>query len=140
MPDYGGMHYPTVSPYLYYEDLAAALEFLAAAFGFKERIRDTRPDGTLGHCEMEYGDSVLMFGSPPGYRNPAHAGHVSVGIYVHVEDVDAHYARAVAAGAQAQSEPTDQPYGVRSYGALDPEGHQWWFARSLEEPAAGFSR
>src|SRR5215468_3077289 len=109
MPDYGGMHYPTVSPYLFYEDLPAALEFLAEAFGFTERMRDTRPDGTVGHCEMACGDSVLMFGSPPGFENPAHTGHVSVGIYVHVDDVDAHYTRAVAGGAQAQSEPVDQP-------------------------------
>src|SRR5215831_19754561 len=102
MPDYDGRRYPTVSAYLFYEDLPAALDFLAEAFGFEERMRDTRPDGTLGHCEMQCGDSVLMFGSPPGYENPAHSGHVSVGIYVHVDDVDAHYQRAVAAGAQVQ--------------------------------------
>jgi len=132
MPDYGGMHYPTVSPYLFYEDLPTALEFLGSAFGFEERMRDTQPDGTLGHCEMQCGDSVFMFGSPPGCRNPAHTGHVTVGIYVHVDDVDAHYARAVAAGARAQREPEDQPYGVRSYGALDPEGHQWWFSQVIE--------
>jgi uncharacterized glyoxalase superfamily protein PhnB len=129
MPDYGGMHYPTVSPYLFYEDLQAALDFLAAAFGFVVRMRQTQPDGTLGHCEMTCGDSVVMFGSPPGFKNPAHSGHVSVGIYVHVDDVDAHYERAVEAGAEAQESPTDQPYGVRSYGALDLEGHQWWFAQ-----------
>jgi uncharacterized glyoxalase superfamily protein PhnB len=131
MTEYDGRHYPTISPYVLYEDLGAALDFLAAAFGLVERMRDIHPDGTLGHCEMACGDSVLMFGSPPGYENPAHTGHVSVGIYVHVDDVDAHYARATAAGAAAQSEPIDQPYGVRSYGVLDPEGHQWWFAQPL---------
>jgi uncharacterized glyoxalase superfamily protein PhnB len=132
MPDYDGRHYPTVSPYIYYEDLPAALDFLEAAFGCLERMRDVQPDGTLGHCELECGDSVLMFGSPPGFKNPAHTGQVTVGIYVHVDDVDAHYARAAAAGAQTQGEPVDQPYGVRSYGALDPEGHQWWFAQPLK--------
>ena len=132
MTEYGGRQYPTVSPYLFYEDLPAALDFLTKAFGFVERLRDTRPDGTIGHCEMTCGESVLMFGSPPGFENPAHTGQVSVGIYVHVDDVDTHFARAVAAGAQPQDEPTDQPYGVRSYGALDPEGHQWWFAQVLE--------
>jgi uncharacterized glyoxalase superfamily protein PhnB len=131
MTEYGGMHYPTVSPYMYYEDLAAALDWLAKAFGFTERMRDTQADGSVGHCEMAYGDSVIMFGSPPGFRSPAHGGSVSVGVHVHVDDVDGHYAQAVAAGAQAQREPTDMPYGVRSYGALDFEGHQWWFAQVL---------
>jgi uncharacterized glyoxalase superfamily protein PhnB len=56
---------------------------------------------------------------------------VSVGMYVYVDDVDAHYARAQAADADVEGEPIDQPYGVRSYGVLDPEGHQWWFVKPL---------
>ncbi|MEX1009225.1 MAG: VOC family protein [Acidimicrobiia bacterium] len=52
-------------------------------------------------------------------------------MYVSVDDVDTHYARATAAGADVEGEPVDQPYGVRSYGALDPEGHQWWFVKPL---------
>ena len=131
MTEYGGQQYPTLSPYVLYEDLPAALDFLVAAFGFTVRMRNENPDGTLSHCEMTVGDSVLMLGAPPNFQNPAHTGTVSVGMHVHVDDVDAHYARAIAAGAQPDREPTDMPYGVRSYGATDPEGHQWWFAQPI---------
>src|SRR5207302_9578014 len=82
---YDGRPYPTISAYLYYEDLAAALDWLADAFGLRERMRDAQPDGSLGHCEMEYGDSVVMFGSPPGFRSPAKTGVVPFGMYVHVD-------------------------------------------------------
>src|SRR5437867_2168949 len=125
------MSYPTLSPYLYYEDTAAAMEFLERAFGFRERMRTTNDDGTLSHCEMQFGDAVVMMGTPPGHKSPAHLGQVTVGMYVLVDDVDAHYRRAVDAGAQVEAAPVDQAYGVRSYGALDPEGHQWWFAQPL---------
>ena len=129
--EYGGFSYPTLSPYAFYEDLPAALDFLAAAFGFTERMRNVNPDGSLSHCEMQAGDSVLMLGTPPDYTNPAHGGNVTVGLHVHVDDVDAHYARAVAAGAKTDREPANMPYGVRSYAATDPEGHQWYFAQPL---------
>jgi uncharacterized glyoxalase superfamily protein PhnB len=56
---------------------------------------------------------------------------VTVGIHVHVHDVDQHYAQAIAAGAKADSPPVDQPYGVRSYAATDLDGHQWFFAQPL---------
>ena len=78
MTDYGGFTYPTLSPYVFYEDLPAALDFLAAAFGFTERMRNVNPDGSLSHCEIAVGDSVLMLGTPPDYENPARSGHVSV--------------------------------------------------------------
>jgi PhnB protein len=131
MTEYGGFTYPSVSPYIFYEDVGAALDFLAEAFGFTVRMRNENPDGSLSHCEMAFGDSVVMLGSPPNFRGPGRLGSVTVGIHVHVDDVDAHYARAVAAGAKAEREPVDMPYGVRSYAATDPEGHQWYFAQPL---------
>lgn len=131
MTDYDGRHYPALSPYLYYENLGAALDWLVAVFGFTERMRDARPDGSLGHCEIEHDGAVVMLGSPPGFESPAHTGRAPFGIYVHVDDVDAHFAHAKAGGAQTQDTPTDQPYSVRSYGALDLEGNQWWFAQPL---------
>jgi uncharacterized glyoxalase superfamily protein PhnB len=131
MAEYGNRRYPTLCPYLFYEDLPTALDWLGKAFGFTERMRDVRPDGSLGHCEMEFGEAVIMLGSPPNHKNPAHAGNVTVGLYLHVDDVDAHYARAKGAGADIQGAPEDQPYGVRSYGVLDPEGHQWWFSQPI---------
>ena len=124
--------YPRLSPYLYYRDTAAALGWLVEAFGFHERFRSVDGDGTLRHAELEFGDAVIMLGSPPDYRNPKELGQVTVGLYVHVDDVDAHFERAKAAGAEIDGRPEDKPYGDRLYGALDPEGHQWWFAQSLE--------
>ena len=132
MPTYAGNDYPTVCPYLYYEDGAAAADWLVAAFGFTERMRSLAPDGSLGHCELTLGTAVVMLGTPPGYRSPLTRGDTpSFGMYVHVDDVEAHFEQAKAAGAVIEAAPADQTYGVRSYGAVDPEGNQWWFATPL---------
>jgi uncharacterized glyoxalase superfamily protein PhnB len=120
-----------VSPYLYYVDGIAAMEFLANAFGFREHTRMVEDDGTLRHGEMRLGDAAVMLGCPPGIRTPKEIGQVTVGVYIRVPDVDAHYARAVAAGAEVDGPPQDQPYRERLYAAVDPEGHQWWFATPL---------
>lgn len=131
MAHYEGRDYPTVCPYVFYRDGIAALEYLTHVLGFTERMRTTTPDGGVGHAEVELGGSVVMVASPPEFVTPKELGTVTVGLYVHVEDVDAHYRRAVDAGAAPEDEPTDQPYGVRSYGLKDPEGHQWWFSQPL---------
>ena len=86
--------YPPLCPYIYYEDTAAMIDWLTNAFGFRERFKEVRQDGSLGHVEMELGDAVIMMGDPPGYKNPKHLGQVSVGMYVFVDDVDAHYAHS----------------------------------------------
>jgi uncharacterized glyoxalase superfamily protein PhnB len=130
MTTYGGFTYPTICPYLLYEDTAAAMQFLEKAFGFRERMVTKNDDGTLSHCEMELGDAVVMMGTPPGVKSPKRLGVVNAGLFVHVDDVDALYEQAKAAGAEVE-ELADQPYGVRSFGAKDPEGHQWWFAKPL---------
>jgi uncharacterized glyoxalase superfamily protein PhnB len=119
--------YPQLCPYLYYENGAEAMDWLAKAFGFRERMRVAEDDGTIRHAEMELGDAVIMLGTPPGHKSPAHLGQVTVGMYVRVDDVDAHYQHAKAAGAEVENEPTNQDYGDRSYGVRDLEGHQWWF-------------
>ncbi len=126
------MNYPPLIPYVFYEDGAATVDFLQQAFGFRERMRETNDDGSLGHCELELGDAVIFVsGLPAGHRNPAHLGNVTGGIYLSVPDVDKHFERAEAAGATIQGKPEDQPYGARNYGALDPEGHQWWFSTPI---------
>ena len=89
--------YPPLCPYIYYEDTAGMIDWLTNAFGFRERFKEVRQDGSLGHVEMELGDAVIMMGDPPGFKNPKHLGQVTVGMYVMVDDVDAHYARAKAA-------------------------------------------
>jgi uncharacterized glyoxalase superfamily protein PhnB len=121
----------SITPYLFYDDGIAAMEFLERAFGFRERARTVDTDGGLRHGEMLLGDALIMLGCPPDHRTPKELGTITIGLYVSVPDVDAHYERAVAAGADVDGPPVDQPYGARSYGATDPEGHQWWFSTPI---------
>ena len=127
---------PRISPYLLYEDVGAALEWLAKAFGFVERMRMAMPDGSIGHAEMTLDDGLVMMGCPgPEYKNPKHVGALTHNLYIYVDDVDAHFERAKAAGAEIVDEPKDQFYGDRRYGALDPEGHMWFFATHVRDVA-----
>lgn len=128
-------HYPTVTPYLLYEHVGAALAWLEQAFGFRERLRMADDDGTVNHAEMDVGaDGVIMLGAPgSGYRNPQRLEGVTVLLHVYVDDIDAHFARAQAAGARILSEPVDKEYGDRRYDAVDLEGHGWSFAQPLRD-------
>jgi PhnB protein len=126
----------TITPYLLYEDVDAALEFLARSFGFEEVLRYTGDEGYVNHAEMRLGDGAIMLGDPgESYRNPRKLGHETVGIHVYVEDVDATYERAKAAGAEITEGPNDQEYGDRRFIAKDPEGHHWFFAQRVREVA-----
>jgi PhnB protein len=120
-----------IAPYLLYEDGAAAIEFLTKAFGFEEVMRMDE-DGVVNHAELRLGDDSIMLGDPGNdYRNPKNADHYTALVHVYVDDVDAHFERAKAAGAEVVMEPTDQEYGDRRYDAKDPEGHLWSFAMTL---------
>ena len=136
-----------VIPMLSYEDCSAAADWLARAFGFREHERYADDDGRVTHVTLLYGDDgVLMIGWPgPDYESPRHhaetceAAHrwlevpyVVDGVYVQVDDVDAHCERARQAGARILSEPEDVEYGDRRYRAEDPEGHRWMFAQPIE--------
>jgi uncharacterized glyoxalase superfamily protein PhnB len=121
--------YSRITPYLNYEDTGAMMEWLERAFAMTERHSVRGPDGAVTHAEMELEGGVVMMGSPGGdFRNPASLGQVTGSLYVYIDDVDAHCARAREAGAQILEEPADQPYGDRRYGVRDPEGHHWYFA------------
>jgi PhnB protein len=127
--------YPRISPYLNYENTGAMMEWLSRAFGLVERHALRQPDGSVSHAEMALEDAVVMMGSPGGgYRNPKHLGQSTQSLYVYIDDVDGHCARARAAGAEIVEEPADQPYGDRRYGAADPEGHRWYFACRISGP------
>jgi uncharacterized glyoxalase superfamily protein PhnB len=127
----------TVTPYLLYEDVATALDWLSRAFGFEEQLRFTGEEGYVNHAEMKLGDGTIYLGDPGDhYRNPKRLGQETVGLYVLVDDVDAHYSRAKAAGAEINAEPEDQEYGDRRYTATDPEGHVWFFAQQIRDVAA----
>src|SRR5437868_15346597 len=127
-----------VIPLLVYGDIPAAHDFLVRAFGFESGGVERDGEGQAVHAEVRAGDTAIWLhrvtdehelGSP---RTPTVAG---AGLVVHVDDVDAHYRRARAAGAQIDSEPRDQPYGQRDYGVRDPEGHRWWFTTPLRASA-----
>jgi PhnB protein len=125
-----------VTPYLLYKRADEALDFLSAAFGFEEVLRYTSTEGYVNHAEMKIRGASIFLGSPgEQYPNPKELGQETVGIYVLVEDVDAHYERAKAAGAEIFEEPADQDYGHRRYTAIDPEGHHWYFAQVVQQKA-----
>ena len=131
---------PRVTPYLAYRDAEQALRFLCEAFGFEERSRHPMPDGRIGHAELAYaGRSAVWLASvypELGFRSPRELEGVHSQVHCYVDDVDAHYERAVAAGATVIGAPEDQPHGDRSYRAVDPEGHRWIFATRLAAASA----
>ncbi len=134
MPENPPENMPRISPYLYYEDVAAALGWLTRAFGLRERMRMPGPDGKIGHAEMELADGVVMMGCPGSdYRNPKRIGQITQSLYVYVDEVDKHFQHARDAGANIIQPPTDQSYGARNYAADDLEGHRWYFAQHIRD-------
>lgn len=118
----------TAYPALFYRDAAAAIDFLERAFGFETVLRVTGPDGAVGHAELRGGDALVMVGTEQpdrGWLSPAGRDGVTALVYLVCDDVDAHCARARAAGAEITIEPRDTDYGSRDYLALDPEGNTW---------------
>jgi uncharacterized glyoxalase superfamily protein PhnB len=125
-----------ITPYLLYEDVGRALEFLTKAFGFRKYGATVKgPGGRITHAAMKLGPDLVMMGYPGrNYRNPKHVGHATLNLYVNVKSVDSHFARAKRAGAEILEEPVDTEYGHRRYGAADPEGHAWYFAQEIRKP------
>jgi uncharacterized glyoxalase superfamily protein PhnB len=130
-----------IVPFLGYEDAAAAIDWLWRAFGFVEdRSARYEEKGTITHAELELGGARIYLSTPAGYASPRTLRDDSAlarraydnpwvidGHFVEVEDVDAHHARAVEAGATILREPEEPGTGVRVYTAEDPEGHRWMF-------------
>ena len=123
----------SIIPYLYYQNVAGALKFLAKAFGFRKYgVQMRRPDGKINHAAMKLGNDLIMMGYPgPKYKNPKRLGKTTQSLYINVDDVERHFQRAKRAGATILEEPKDTFYGHRRYGAEDPEGHQWYFAEDI---------
>ena len=123
----------TVWPYLLYEDGEAAIEFAARAFGFREVDRTIGGAGGL-HAELEVaqGGGRIYLGQPPaGFRNPREVG-ATTHVFVLVDDVDARYEKAAAAGAEIIEELADiSGIGHRRFGCTDPQGHEWYFAQEI---------
>jgi uncharacterized glyoxalase superfamily protein PhnB len=121
-----------IFPEIVYDDASAALEWLARAFGFVAGEVIEGADGTIAHAEMHYGAGTIMPKSAVAdgafsLTSPRTLQGLSQCLYVTVEDTDAHYDRAKAAGARIVMEPFDTEYGARNYSAYDLEGHLWSF-------------
>jgi uncharacterized glyoxalase superfamily protein PhnB len=116
-----------IFPCLAYRDAAAALDFLRRAFGLEEVEVDRAADGTIGHAVVGAGGDAIMLGQ----RAAKDVHRADPGIYIHVSELDAHLARAVAAGARIVRPLYDTPYGSREYSAEDPEGNCWHFGTYL---------
>jgi PhnB protein len=120
--------YRTVTPYLVVEGAGNVLEFMKQAFGAEEKFRMETPSGSIGHAEAKIGDSIVMMGD----ADSEHAAMPAM-IHLYVEDCDATYERALAAGATSEREPADQFYGDRSAGVRDQAGNLWWIATHVED-------
>ena len=132
-----------IAPAVFYDDAAAAIDWLARAFGFtvQEKVEDDR--GRIVHSQLVLGGGLVMVGqtglSPdrPYLRSPRALGGANTqALAVFVDDADAHCERARAAGAAITTEPATQDYGAdywadRTYQARDLEGHHWWFMQRL---------
>ena len=124
----------TVVPAMRYRDANAAIEWLCKAFGFERHLVVPGENGTVAHAQLTFGNGMIMLGSAredefgQWVKPPRETGGIGTqSAYVIVEDADAHYARAKAAGAEIVMEVEDQDYGGRLYSCLDPEGHLWSF-------------
>lgn len=134
IPD--GFH--SVTPHLLLNGCADAIEFYKQAFGAEEVMRMPGPGGMLMHAEIRIGDSIIMLGDempgPDGCaKSPTSIGGTAVVLSLYVEDVDASFQRAVAAGAEVAMPPTDMFWGDRYSSVKDKWGHQWSIATHTKD-------
>lgn len=123
-----------VIPTLNYRDAPAAIEWLCRAFGFEKQAVYMDGDVVL-HAQLTFGSGMIMLGSSGKDGDWAKymtspdetGGRATHGVCVIVDDADAHYARATAAGAKIEIDIADQHYGGRGYACRDLEGYVWWF-------------
>jgi PhnB protein len=128
--------YHSVTPYLIVSGAAQALDFYKRAFNAEERGRMPGPEGKIMHAEIQIGDSIVMLADEfpeMGARSPQSIGGTPVGLCIYLENVDARFQQAVAAGAKVERPIQDQFYGDRSGTVIDPYGHKWTLATHIED-------
>jgi uncharacterized glyoxalase superfamily protein PhnB len=129
----------TIFPGMRYVDAASAIDWLEKAFGLKRQAVYAAADGTIAHAQLIFNGGMIMLGSYRDdefrYKHPREVGGVTQAPYSYVADIDAHFARAKAAGAEIVLGLKDTDYGSREYSARDPEGHLWHFGTYLPDMA-----
>lgn len=110
---------PNIFPIVHYNDEAAAITWLCDVFGFEDLMTVRDEQGAIVHCELKLGPGVVM----PSGSNPRWGPYV----YLPDAELDAHYQRTKAAGAEITRPLTKQDYGGSSYSVKDPEGYEWSF-------------
>ncbi|MFP5228651.1 MAG: VOC family protein [Acidobacteriota bacterium] len=131
--------YHSIQPYLYIRGAAKAIEFYKNALGATEVMRMPGPGGLLQHAEIRIGNSIVMLADEypeKGVYSPSHYGGATSSLMLYVENCDAVYRQALAAGAKSVREPADQFYGDRMAGVEDPFGFQWWIATHVKDVSA----
>jgi uncharacterized glyoxalase superfamily protein PhnB len=117
---------PNIFPALKYQNAKSAIDFLNKAFGFTTAMSHPGDGDAIAHAELKLGAGTIMLGSDT--KNPDNAWDaVRIGIYVQVDDIDAHYARAQAAGAKIVRPLAGTDYGAREYSVYDSEDNLWSF-------------
>ncbi len=139
--------WPRISSAIYYDDPAAAIDWLCRAFGFEVQLKVEGEGGSIEHSELVFGEGLVMVGGPkdgkyPNRKPPSRAaGANTQNLMVYVDDVEAHCKRAREAGATIVSEPETHDYGGdywadRGYECRDVGGHHWWFVQRLRTGGA----
>jgi uncharacterized glyoxalase superfamily protein PhnB len=122
-----------IFPALRYRDAVKAIDWLVEAFGFEKHTVHLTDEGTVTHAELRYGKGFIMINSAARLPEvPADFKETACSLYLAVSDVDAHHARAEAAGAEV-TPLVDQDYGSREYSARDLEGNHWHFGTYVPE-------
>lgn len=126
-----------IVPYLAVRGAVDAIDWYRSVFGAVELVRYTADDGTIGHAELSVGGATFYLSDEYveyGAVSPARLGGTPVALNMLVADVDTVFATAIGAGATAQREPADQPYGERSCAFVDPWGHRWLVQTTIATP------
>ena len=136
--------WPRLTTTLFYRDPHAAIDWICQAFGFEVRLKVEGDEGSIAYSELVFGEALISVGGTGGardyqklFRSPLDmSGGVTQALALYVDDVDAHHSRAVAAGASifrplATEDYGDDYWADRTYGALDLEGHLWFFSQRM---------
>lgn len=131
--------YHSVQPYLIFDNCAQAIAFYKNAFGATEKFRMAKPDGRIGHAEIQIGDSVIMMADEAPEVEAFSSKHYNgspISLLIYTENCDGMYSQALSAGAKSVREPADQPYGDRMAGIQDPFGYRWFIATHIKDVSA----